>query len=763
MRRASNLSLSVLLASAVLPVLSSGLARATTFIETFDDGNAATRWSSKGYDASTSANDFSVNLNWNPGDYYDATTKTANPGYVYVDYRTDSTGNTFHAIPNAPGSPTDGSDRVLRISVNDLSPFGVASAFAYPLASTISVTGDYKMEGYVWANYTGNGATGGGTGSTQHAMVGLTRDLAATTGYFPSSTTVARPNGYAGMWTNENGAASDYQIVVAGETIASGDSAVNSNFRLDARYGNKASAWPGASRDVAYNLTTGALVVGTDGSLSRPSGDSGGAMYYLTAFPQYTAANQSPYETGGATGKTWTKFSIEQRGRIVTYSLNGVIINTAFLDQSRAGTPFVGGNDVFSTSASPSVANPQIDEFFYYDNITINNDTGVATYTGATGGAWATAGNWATGTAPGATAEDYASLDSTAAAVSVTNNAALRLKGLQLDGANGSTIDGTGSIALGKDASTGTIFVTAGNHVINNTVTIDQHATINVLTGAKLTLNSVGAQNSNANITKLGTGTLEVQALRGRAFTTFDGVTKITGTGAVGMSKITDYDAYLSDTTGTNATLFGGSLDTGKALLAVDYSTRTGTYTPAGGSLTTVTATPIARLKYYRSPGTDPIGSRLGSSAAEMANTDTYAYRIVEASAAGYTDTSTLLGQPIDATTVLVGLTFKADSNMDQAVNFGDLLTLAANYNGTFTGSDTWLKGDSNGDLTVNFADLLALAANYGQTISGTVSGTVTGSFAGDWALAQTLAPEPSTLAALSAVGVGVLARRRRA
>ncbi|MFT3785939.1 MAG: PEP-CTERM sorting domain-containing protein [Tepidisphaeraceae bacterium] len=91
------------------------------------------------------------------------------------------------------------------------------------------------------------------------------------------------------------------------------------------------------------------------------------------------------------------------------------------------------------------------------------------------------------------------------------------------------------------------------------------------------------------------------------------------------------------------------------------------------------------------------------------------------------------------------------DANFDGTVNFSDLLVLAANYNGT---SAKWSEGDFTLDSTVNFNDLLGLAANY--------NGSVSGSFAADWALAQSMVPEPVSMASLGAAAGVVLVRRRR-
>ena len=93
------------------------------------------------------------------------------------------------------------------------------------------------------------------------------------------------------------------------------------------------------------------------------------------------------------------------------------------------------------------------------------------------------------------------------------------------------------------------------------------------------------------------------------------------------------------------------------------------------------------------------------------------------------------------------------DADLNGKVNFSDLLTLATNY-GVTTGAG-WAMGSFNGDGAVNFGDLLALASNYG------FDNSPTGTFAGDWALAQSLVPEPTTLALGFGVALPMLRRRR--
>jgi autotransporter-associated beta strand protein len=88
------------------------------------------------------------------------------------------------------------------------------------------------------------------------------------------------------------------------------------------------------------------------------------------------------------------------------------------------------------------------------------------------------------------------------------------------------------------------------------------------------------------------------------------------------------------------------------------------------------------------------------------------------------------------------------DANLDQTVNFSDLLLLAQNY-GT-PGIKTWASGDFDGDGSASFPDLLTLAQFY----------TSPATLQSDWAVAQAVVPEPATLSLLLVSGL-LLGRRR--
>jgi len=95
------------------------------------------------------------------------------------------------------------------------------------------------------------------------------------------------------------------------------------------------------------------------------------------------------------------------------------------------------------------------------------------------------------------------------------------------------------------------------------------------------------------------------------------------------------------------------------------------------------------------------------------------------------------------------------DTNLDESVNFTDLLVVAQNYDETSGG--TWPTGDFNDDDAVDFNDLLALAQNYESAAS----------FESDWAHAQLITsssvPEPALAGLMFGVISLLCTRQRRA
>jgi fibronectin-binding autotransporter adhesin len=106
---------------------------------------------------------------------------------------------------------------------------------------------------------------------------------------------------------------------------------------------------------------------------------------------------------------------------------------------------------------------------------------------------------------------------------------------------------------------------------------------------------------------------------------------------------------------------------------------------------------------------------------------------------------------------VSIAAAFGGDANLDGAVDFNDLVTLAQHYD--LTTGQTWSTGDFNGTGGVDFNDLVVLAQSYNQTTSGAM--TLPANFAADWALAQSLVPEPTSMLLLAMAAHGLTRRRR--
>ena len=108
----------------------------------------------------------------------------------------------------------------------------------------------------------------------------------------------------------------------------------------------------------------------------------------------------------------------------------------------------------------------------------------------------------------------------------------------------------------------------------------------------------------------------------------------------------------------------------------------------------------------------------------------------------------------------------RGDANFDGKVNFDDLLRLASHFN-----QENWSNatnvGDFNLDGWTNFNDLLALAAHFNTGRDGLpltpslAAAGLSDDFAAQWALAQSLVPEPTILGGMMFAG-SIVTRRRR-
>lgn len=341
-------------------------------------------------------------------------------------------------------------------------------------------------------------------------------------------------------------------------------------------------------------------------------------------------------------------------------------------------------------------------------------------------GSWSSAGSWFGPVADGATASArLGNLPGAPAAIDLDSTRTLRK--LTIDSANSYTVNGAGSLNVSgfTDGTTvvtpGLIEVVSGSHTINVPINLQVNSRIVVNAGATLTHTAqLGA--SGRGLTKRGDGTLVLRNLRASAVNLEGGETRIAPNATNdGVSRVG----------GINFT--GGTLNLTNNALIVDYAT----------------TSPIAGLR-----DAFLVNNTLTSS---LLNSNT-SIGIVEASDLAVT---TFGGFTVDATAVIAKYTLKGDSDLSGSVDFVDLVAMARNYSAA-SGAG-WHQGDTDYNGTVDFVDLVALARNYNSAIlpSGEILLGDSSTFAADWALAQSMVPEPATLGLLAA-GTLLLARRRR-
>jgi len=155
-------------------------------------------------------------------------------------------------------------------------------------------------------------------------------------------------------------------------------------------------------------------------------------------------------------------------------------------------------------------------------------------------------------------------------------------------------------------------------------------------------------------------------------------------------------------------------------------------------------ANPLTTIRTYLQSGYNAgAWGALGitSSAAELMPGTAIGF--AEATAIG--SPPTFLGEPIDATTILLRYTLTGDADLSGSVNLDDFTRLAAGFGSI---GSTWTSGDFNYDGFTNLDDFTALAANFGLTLPADVP-------------RGAAVPEPA-LGSLVLFLTGSMARRRR-
>ena len=310
------------------------------------------------------------------------------------------------------------------------------------------------------------------------------------------------------------------------------------------------------------------------------------------------------------------------------------------------------------------------------------------TWNAAASGNWNTATNWTTSAVPNGIGAEAFLLGAIASPQTIYSNSPLTLGALVFNSASRYDLTGAGSLTLDAAVEGALIDVRRGSHTINLPLTLNDPTTASVSEGATLNIADPLIINVGASLTKSGAGTLLITS---------------TITNAAALSITAGLVELQNDATLASLTMSDdASIDIGVqslALLKADPSTIRGA------------------LQSAYADG-DWTGAGLTSSAADALHGIAYA-------------------DGNGATRLRVAAF--GDATLDGAVDFEDLLTIAA------ADGSTWTGGDFNYDASRDAADLALMQVNY------------VGNFAADWALAQSLVPEPT-----AGIALLLLARRRR-
>jgi autotransporter-associated beta strand protein len=229
------------------------------------------------------------------------------------------------------------------------------------------------------------------------------------------------------------------------------------------------------------------------------------------------------------------------------------------------------------------------------------------------------------------------------------------------------------------------------------------------------------------NVTKVGTGT---QIFSG--FNTYGGLTDVEeGTlvmasrAAAGFSSILASSGVLRVDPGADEALeLFKTVDVGGST-----SNPTGTIDVASGGFLASKAAgnSLATLLDWQEAGIVQNNGRGLVSSWVESNSD-YGLAVIDNADLGL---SSFHGRDVTTDSLIVAPALLGDTNLDNAVNFADLVTLAENYGAS---NGTWDVGDFNADRMMTDADLALIEQQYGASAED---------FAAAWALAQNFVPLP--------------------
>jgi autotransporter-associated beta strand protein len=290
--------------------------------------------------------------------------------------------------------------------------------------------------------------------------------------------------------------------------------------------------------------------------------------------------------------------------------------------------------------------------------------------------------------------------------------------------------NGVGSLLNGSVLS-------GGAWVIGNNATLDINAPSGITTNqASITLR--GPLSTFAGLGALHTNSGQLRLEDGHAFTT---AADLTNSGSITLASGAVLRTIGALTSSGPIAISAGSL------LRVDgVLSNTGTIDILGSLI----------IDY-----TDPAGTLLDDTRAQLLEQKLTSSSTVPLTRVGFGDNAVLgkssfAGQPVDASSLLLKLTYAGDTDLDGDVDIADLGNLASNWQT----ADLWTGGDFDYNGTVNVNDLGLLASNWQAGVANPLAPESLAPALRRLNLPSASVPEPA--AASLAAGPTLMLRRLR-
>jgi hypothetical protein len=383
-----------------------------------------------------------------------------------------------------------------------------------------------------------------------------------------------------------------------------------------------------------------------------------------------------------------------------------------YLTDAPEWTSFSGGNNAISGNwtLDSILFSGSGDTTLNLDNVFYNASTTPPAnqWVHEADGSWNFAGNWVS-SSPNAVGATANLLAATPTRRVVTITAPVTVGTLNLNNPQGYEIFNNSAtfVGLTLDVATGPAainVISPGTQIINSGLSVRDNANITVAAGGTLEINgslSVGASGVGKTITKLGAGTLTINAPQ----------THQPGT----VLAVSEGAANLNRNGGTNLSLnISGS---GRVKLGADQDLRAVNIAFGEGGLQQLnlaSGTGAGDFHQLRVFATDLAAAKSSLYGTLMHAAANPGDGIIDSGLASHPNSAIGIARMTDH--ILIRPTRIGDVNLDGTVTIADFLSLAGNFNAV---GATWQEGDMNYDMAVTIADFLALAANFNSSYSG--------------------------------------------